>query len=166
MTPGAKEIVAAIRPKPAAEPVIRRKPVCLESRERRSDSAKPAQPERPVSPGVSESPKPAGSVEVARPEVYNFRFLAPSRRHWERRRPACVLLGTFRARCASVFWSVRAISVSTGDRAVCGARPGLGSRSTISNRWGKEGRAARRTFGFSVGGTIFSPRRGSSGRSS
>ncbi len=73
-----KEIVAAIRPKPVAEPTIRRKPVRSwdESPERRSDSAEPAQPERPSSRGESESPKPAGSVEVARPEVYNFRFSA------------------------------------------------------------------------------------------
>ncbi len=73
-----KEIVAAIRPKPVAEPTIRRKPVRSwdESPERRSDSAEPAQPERPDSRGESESPKPAGSVEVGRPEVYNFRFSA------------------------------------------------------------------------------------------
>ena len=64
-----KEIVAAIRPKPAAEPTIRRKPVRSgeDSPERRSESVEPAQPE-------SESRRPAGSVEVASPGVYNFRF--------------------------------------------------------------------------------------------
>ncbi len=70
-----KEIVAAIRPKPAAEPMIRRKPARpLDSLERRSDSAESAQPERPFSHAESESPKPVGSVEVASPGVYNFRF--------------------------------------------------------------------------------------------
>ena len=74
-----KEIVAALRPKPAAEPMIRRKPATrsLESRERPSDgAAEPAQLERPFSRGESESPKPVGSVEVASPGVYNFRFSA------------------------------------------------------------------------------------------
>ncbi len=59
-----KEIVAAIRPKPAAEPMIRRKPVRSgeDSPERRSESVEPALPERPLSRGESESRKPAGSI--------------------------------------------------------------------------------------------------------
>ncbi len=74
-----KEIVAALDPKPAAEPMIRRKPARSreESPERRSDSAESVQPpERPVSRGESESRKPAGSIEAARPDVYNIRFSA------------------------------------------------------------------------------------------
>ncbi len=74
-----KEIVAALRPKPAAEPMIRRKPAArsLESRERPSDgAAQPAPSERPFSRGEIESPKPVGSVEVASPGIYNFRFSA------------------------------------------------------------------------------------------
>ncbi len=74
-----KEIVAAICPKPAAKPTIRRKLVRSreESPERRSDSAESVQPpERPVSRGESESRKPAGSIEAARPDVYNIRFSA------------------------------------------------------------------------------------------
>ncbi len=64
--------VAALRPKPAAEPMIRRKPAArsLESRERPSDE------ERPFSGGESESPKLVGNIEVASPGVHNFRFSA------------------------------------------------------------------------------------------
>ncbi len=75
-----KEIVAALCPKPAAEPTIRRKPAGARSgvsRETRGDSAGPARPERDSSGsggGESESPKLSGSVEVASPGVYNFRF--------------------------------------------------------------------------------------------
>ncbi len=72
-----KEIVAALRPKPAAEPMIRRKPAArsLESRERPSEgAAEPAQLERPFSRGESESPKLVGNIEVASPGLYNFRF--------------------------------------------------------------------------------------------
>ena len=72
-----KEIVAAVDPKPAVKPMIRRKPACsLESPERRSDSADAAQPERPFAREESAPRKPAGSIEVASPGVYNFRFSA------------------------------------------------------------------------------------------
>ena len=73
-----KEIVSAFRPKPAAEPAIRRKPVRSgESPQWRSDSAESAQPpERPVSRGESESRKPAGSIEVACADFVNIRFAA------------------------------------------------------------------------------------------
>jgi len=73
-----KEIVAALCPKPAVEPSIRRKPDGARSgvsRETRSDSAEPAQPVRVSSGGgESEFPRLSGSVEVASPGVYNFRF--------------------------------------------------------------------------------------------
>ncbi len=74
-----KEIVAALRPKPAAEPMIRRKPAArsLESPQRPSDgAAEPVQLERPFSRVESESPKLVGNIEVASPGVYNFRFSA------------------------------------------------------------------------------------------
>ncbi len=73
-----KEIVAAICPKPVAEPSIRRKPVRSgESPQRRSDSAESVQsPERPFSGGESESRKPAGSIEVACADFVNIRFAA------------------------------------------------------------------------------------------
>jgi len=61
---------------------------------------------------------------------------------------------------------VRAISVSTEDRTVRAARPGWGWRSITRGPSGKEGRAARRTFGCCAAGIISSVRSGSSGRSS
>jgi len=73
-----KEIVAALRPKPAAEPMIRRKPARSrqESPEVGNDGARGVQPELSFSARDLEPRKPEGSVEVARPEVYNFRFSA------------------------------------------------------------------------------------------
>ncbi len=73
-----KEIVAALRPKPAAEPMIRRKPARSgeESPEAGSDGVRGVQPELSFSARDLEPRKPEGSVEVARPEVYNFRFSA------------------------------------------------------------------------------------------
>ncbi len=66
-----KEIVAAFEPKPAAKPTIRRKPVRSgeeESRELRSDDgAEAAGPELSFSAQETESRKPEGSVDVARP---------------------------------------------------------------------------------------------------
>ena len=73
-----REIVAALRPKPAAEPMIRRKPVRSgeETPEAGGEEATGGHPELSFSTRGVEPPKPAGSVEVARGEVYNFRFSA------------------------------------------------------------------------------------------
>jgi hypothetical protein len=74
-----KEIVAALRPKPAAEPMIRRQPVRSageETPEAESDGGGGAQPALSLSTREVEPRKPSGSVEVAREEVYNFRFSA------------------------------------------------------------------------------------------
>jgi 5-methylcytosine-specific restriction endonuclease McrA len=75
-----KEIVAALRPKPAAGPMIRRKPVRSggESPERGAGGARGVQPGLSLS-GAAREVEPRrveGSVEAARPEVYNFRFSA------------------------------------------------------------------------------------------
>ena len=71
-TRAAKEIVAAVDPKPAAKPTIRRKPVrSRESAEVSDDRAEVAE--------SSEERRPErgnGTLEVARPEVYNIRFSA------------------------------------------------------------------------------------------
>ncbi len=58
--------------------MIRRKPVRSgeDSPERRSESVEPAEPERPFPRGKSEPRGPAGSIEVACPDVYNIRFSA------------------------------------------------------------------------------------------
>ncbi len=83
----AKEIVAALDPKPAAESRIRRKPV--RSREESAEATnaraamaapseetgRPATPERCFATRETER-KLEGTLEVARPEVYNFRFSA------------------------------------------------------------------------------------------
>ncbi len=87
-----KEIIVALDPKPAVEPTIRRQPVRRGEASRQEgsdggggDSAPETAPraetaEPPAFPGSSvgesEPRKPAGSVEPARPEVYNFRFSA------------------------------------------------------------------------------------------
>lgn len=74
-TRAAKEIVAAVDPKPAAKPTIRRKPVrSRESAEVSADRAEVAEfsqekrPERPE--------RGRGTLEVARPELYNIKFSA------------------------------------------------------------------------------------------
>ncbi len=83
----AKEIVAAIDPQPAAESMIRRKPVRSreESAAATDDRAAVAAPSeeigRPVTPARCFAPgeterKLEGTLEVARPEVYNFKFSA------------------------------------------------------------------------------------------
>ena len=72
-----KEIVSALRPKPAAEPMIRRKPVRSgEESPGANGSDRGVEPELSFSTREVESRKPDGSVEPARPEVYNFRFSA------------------------------------------------------------------------------------------
>ncbi len=75
----AKEIVVAFDPKPAAKPTIRKKPVrsrdCVEVTDDRAGMA--------VSPSSEETGTPAtrsargtGTLEVAQPEFYNFKFSA------------------------------------------------------------------------------------------
>ena len=72
-----KEIVAALRPKPAVKPSIRRKPerkrvVAVESHKKKVPASRLHLPET-----REETREPVvlrGEVEAARPEVYNFRF--------------------------------------------------------------------------------------------
>ena len=68
----------ALCPKPVADPTIRQRPVGSrrESPGVGDEPAEAAPPELVFPASASEPPKPAGSVEPARPEVYNFRFSA------------------------------------------------------------------------------------------
>ena len=76
-----KEIVAAICPKPAVEPSIRRKPVTGSAGVPPSSSSsssleEESSEEKYSSSGARETERGTGSIEVARPGVYNIRFSA------------------------------------------------------------------------------------------
>jgi len=66
-----KEIIAGLSPKPAAEPSIRRRPA---PRPEPGTAAVEGQDAALPTASRAAPPRPAGSVEAARPEVYNFRF--------------------------------------------------------------------------------------------
>ena len=77
----AKEIVVAFDPKPAAKPTIRKKPlrspVSVEVTDGRAGVAVSSSSEETVEETGSPAPQPergTGTLEVSRPEVYNFKF--------------------------------------------------------------------------------------------